>query len=109
MVIQAFHLLQVLVEPHPLPDSVDVDSVRKTSKIRLFGKRFSKTKEEQAQAKAEEKDRMKAKKLEQEKPMGEPKRKREVDMEKMDEAIKLKEYLGNEINRLERDNMVNSY
>ena len=69
MVVQAFHLLQVLVEPHPLPDSVGVDSVHKTSKIKFFGKKKTKTKEEQARAKAEEKDGMKAKKLEREKTM----------------------------------------
>jgi DNA repair exonuclease SbcCD ATPase subunit len=95
----------VMVESVPLADSTDAaDSVPKSSKIKFFGKRFSKTKEEQARAKAEEKDRMKAKKLEREKTMRESKRRRKVDIEKMDEA-KLKEYLGDEINRLERDNM----
>ena len=98
-----------MVESVPLADSTDAaDSVPKSSKIKFFGKRFSKTKEEQARAKAEEKDRMKAKKLEREKTMRESKRRRKVDIEKMDEA-KLKEYLGDEINRLERDNMVSSY
>ncbi|CAI8019374.1 hypothetical protein GBAR_LOCUS11651 [Geodia barretti] len=94
----------VMVESVPLADSTDADSAPKSSKIKFFGKKFSKTKEEQARAKAEEKGRMKAKKLEREKTMRETKRRRKVDMEKMDEA-KLKEYLGSQINRLERDNM----
>ena len=97
-----------MVESVPLADSTDADSAPKSSKIKFFGKKFSKTKEEQARAKAEEKGRMKAKKLEREKTMRETKRRRKVDMEKMDEA-KLKEYLGGEVNRLERDNMVSSY
>ena len=97
-----------MVESVPLADSTDADSAPKSSKIKFFGKKFSKTKEEQARAKAEEKGRMKAKKLEREKTMRETKRRRKVDMEKMDEA-KLKEYLGNQINRLERDNMVSGY
>ena len=96
----------MLVETLPSADPSDVHTGSKISKFKLgpFGRK-SKTKEEQARAKAEEKDKMKAQKLEREKTIRDSKRRRKIDMEKMDEA-KLKEYLGNQINRLEQENMV---
>ena len=82
-------------------------SIQSDNGIATLSQPLFHTKEEQARAKAEEKDRIKAKKLEREKIMRESKRRRKVDMEKMDEA-KLKDYLGGEINRLEREKMVST-
>ena len=73
-----------------------------SSKSHILGK--SKTKEDTA-LKAQRKATMKAAKREREKSMREGKEKRKQKMDSMDEA-KLREFLGNDINRLETENIV---
>ena len=78
-----------MLESHPIPDPVDVNAgIKLSKKDQLKMKLWKKP----AAAKTEEKDRMKAKKLEREKSMKESSMRRKAEIEEMEEA-KLKVFL----------------